>query len=248
MKDMSKMTSHTTSGSVGYALKLIGACSLAVLLAACKHGDDGSRVAGWSLVDPSEQHPIIVSQRPSTLTIDVARGSYGLSPEQRADVLDFATRFRVSDTGNSRLVISAPSGSRNEISAMQAVHQIRSILTDLGFGDAAISVEPYHADNGHSPVRLSYMRYVAEAPECGIWPTNLAHDPGNVPYANFGCANQRNFAMQVANPADLLGPRTVTDRSSERRDVVFGKYVRGDITSSKKTNDERIRTTKGGSD
>lgn len=242
------MTTHTTSGSVGFALKLIGACGMAMLLAACKHGDDGSRVAGWSLVDPSEAHPIIVSQQPSTLSLDVARGSYGLSPAQRADVLDFATRFRVSDTGNSRLVISAPSGGSNEVSAMQAVHQIRTILTDLGFGDAAIAVEPYEGGKGHAPVRLSYMRYVAEAPECGIWPTNLAHDPGNVPYANFGCATQRNFAMQVANPADLLGPRTMTDRSSERRDTVFGKYIRGETTGSKKTNDERIRTTKGGSE
>jgi pilus assembly protein CpaD len=248
MKDVSKMTRPAATGTMGLTMKLIGVCSLAVLAAACKHGDDGSRVAGWSLVDPAQNHPILVSQKPSTLTLDVSRGSYGLSPAQRADVIDFATRFRVRDTGNSRLVIAAPSGSRNEVAAMRAVHQVRSILADLGFGDGAISVQPYQAENGYAPVRVSYMKYVAEAPECGIWPTNLARDPGNVPYANFGCATQRNFAMQVANPADLLGPRTMTDRSSERRDVVFGKYIRGDTTGSKKTNDERVRTTKGGSD
>ncbi len=246
MKDVSKMTKPAAAGTMGRTLKLIGACSVAVLLAACKHGDDGSRVAGWSLVDASQQHPILVSQKPSTLSLNISRGSYGLSPAQRADVLDFATRYRVSDTGNSRMVIEAPSGIRNEVAAMQAVHQVRAILADLGYGDAAVSVQPYQADNGPTPVRVSYMRYVAEAPECGIWPTNLAHDPGNVPYANFGCATQRNFAMQVANPADLLGPRTMTDRSSERRDVVFGKYIRGETTASKKTTDERVRTTKGG--
>ncbi len=246
MKDVSKMTKPAAPGTIGRTLKLIGLCSVAVLLAACKHGDDGSRVAGWSLVDPAEQHPILVSQRPSTLTLKISRGSYGLSPSQRDDVLDFATRYRVSDAGNSRIVIEAPSGSRNEVAAMHAVHQVRGILADLGFGDAAISVLPYQAHGGHAPVRVSYMRYVAEAPECGIWPTNLARDPGNVPYANYGCATQRNFAMQVANPADLLGPRSMTDRSSERRDVVFGKYIRGDTTASKKTNDERVRMSKGG--
>ena len=246
MKDVSKMSRHTASGTLGSALKLISACGLAVVLAACKHGDDGARVAGWTLVDATENHPILVSQKPSTLSLHVARGSYGLSPAQRADVMDFATRYRVSDAGNSRMVISAPSGSGNEIASMQAIHQIRSILADLGYGDAAISVEPYPAGKGSAPVRISYLRYVAEAPECGIWPTNLAADPGNVPYANLGCATQRNFAMQVANPADLLGPRTMTDRSSERRDVVFGKYIRGDTTASKKTEDERVRTAKGG--
>ena len=246
MKDMSKMAKLTAP--LGFTLKLLGVCSLAAVLAACKHGDDGSRVAGWSLVDASERHPILVSQKPSTLSLQVSRGSSGLSPSQRAELLDFATRFRVSDAGNSRLVISAPTGSRNEVAAMQAVHQVRGMLADLGFGSAAVSVEPYQAEGGSAPVRVSYMRYVAEAPECGIWPTNLASDPGNVPYANMGCATQRNFAMQVANPADLLGPRTMTDRSSERRDVVFGKYIRGETSTTKKSNDERVRTTRGGSD
>lgn len=248
MKDESKMTRHTASLTAGSVLRLIGACSIAVMLAACKHGDDGSRVAGWSLVDPTEQHPILVSQKPSTLSLNVARGSSGLSSAQRADVLDFATRYRMSDAGNSRMVISAPSGSGNEIASMQAVHQVRSMLAELGYGDAAISVEPYQAGNGSAPIRVSYMRYVAEAPECGIWPTNLAHDPGNTPYANFGCATQRNFAMHVANPADLLGPRTMTDRSSERRDVVFEKYIKGESTAAQKGEDERVRiSTSGGS-
>lgn len=246
MKDVSKMNRHTAAGTVGLTLKLVGACSLAVLLTACKTMDDGSRVAGWSLVDPSQRHPILVSQEPSTLTLPVSRGSSGLSPAQRADVLAFASRYRASDTGNSRLIIAAPSGSSNEVAAMRAVHQVRRILADLSFGDAAISVEPYPANGSRAPVRVSYMQYVAEAPECGLWPENLAHDPGNVPYANFGCATQRNLAMQVANPADLLGPRTMTDRSSERRDVVFGKYIRGDTTGAQKSADEQVRISRSG--
>ena len=161
-------------------------------------------------------------------------------------MLDFGARFRASDAGNSRLVIAAPSGSSNEVAAMHAVHQIRNVLTAQGFGDAQIAIEPYSAAGGDAAVKVSYLRYVAEAPECGTWPTNLGTDPDNVPYANFGCATQRNFAMQVANPADLLGPRTVTDRISERRDVVFGKYIKGDSTGSERSEEERVRTTKGG--
>lgn len=246
MKGFIEMNRNTASSPLGVALKIAGVAVVALALGACKHMEDNSRVAGWSLVDASQRHPILVSQKPSTLSLDVARGSYGLSPSQRADILDFATRYRMSDAGNSRLVIAAPSGGANEVAAMHAVHQIRTVLADQGFGDAAISIEPYPAEGAGGPVRVSYLRYVAEAPECGTWPTNLAHDPGNVNYANFGCATQRNFAMQIANPADLLGPRTMTDRPSERRDVVFGKYIKGDVTSAKKTQDERVRTTTGG--
>lgn len=225
------------------AVKITAVAAIALMATACKHMDEGPKVAGWSLVDPSQRHPILVSQRPSTLNVNVPRGSSGLSPRQRADVLDFAARYRAADAGNSRLVVAAPSGGSNEVAAMNAVHEIRAILANEGFGESAISVETYPADaHGPAPVRVSYLRYVAEAPECGAWPTNIARDPSNVPYANLGCATQRNFAMQVANPADLLGPRTMTGRSAERRDQVYEKYIKGDVTTAKKTEDERIQT------
>ena len=36
----------------------------------------------------------------------------------------------------------------------------------------------------------------------------------------------------VANPADLLGPRTMTERSADRRNVAFDKYVRGEAVGA----------------
>lgn len=250
MKAQSRMAVATASESnprPGMSrVALLAACAIAASLAGCKHlSDEGGRVAGWALIDASQRHPIIVSQKPSTMNLHVARGSSGLNPHQRAQVLEFAARYRASDTGDSRLIVQAPSGGTNEVSSMRAVHEVRRLLEDEGFPESSIAVEAYPASGGHEPVRVSYMRYVADAPECGAWPTNLARDPSNVPYANFGCATQRNLAMQVANPGDLLGPRTLTSRSAERRDVTFEKYVKGDVTSAKKSEDERV-TTQGG--
>jgi pilus assembly protein CpaD len=54
----------------------------------------------------------------------------------------------------------------------------------------------------------------------------------NLPYPNLGCANQRNLAVQIANPADLLGPRSETARASDRRDQVWNKYVKGAATGA----------------
>jgi pilus assembly protein CpaD len=234
---------HSSTTRSARVARIVAVCTLAALAGACKHGDDPTRVAGWSLVDASQRHPILVSQKPTTLALSVSRGSSGLTPRQRADVLDFAASYRGGDAGNSRLVISAPSGGANEVAGVGAVHEIRELLSENGFAEASLVTESYPADgNAHAPVRVSYVRYVAEAPECGAWPTNLARDPSNVPYANFGCATQRNFAMHVANPADLLGPRGMTSRAAERRDEAFGKYVKGDITSAKKSQDERVKT------
>jgi pilus assembly protein CpaD len=176
------------------------------------------------------------------MTLKVGRYAQGLTPQQRAEVLAFADQSRASDAGNSRLVISAPGGADNEVAAMHAVRQIRRILSDYGFAETSIAVEAYQAEEHREPpIRVSYLRYVATGPECGFWPTNLAYEPQNLPYPNLGCATQHNFAAQVANPADLLGPRTESDRSAERRDTVWDKYARGESTVAKKSEDERVK-------
>ena len=72
------MTTTTRRGRLASSLLAVSLTALAV--AACKHGEDQSKVYGWSVVDPSERHPIIVSQQPSKLSLRVARGSQGLSP------------------------------------------------------------------------------------------------------------------------------------------------------------------------
>jgi pilus assembly protein CpaD len=222
---------------------LIAAVS-ALAVTGCKHAEPGTRIAGWTLVDPAQRHPILVSEEPISLPIRVTRGSSGLSPNQRARILDYYTSFR-SSGAVGRIVVQAPSGSSNELAALHATHEIRALLISEGASEADISVEAYH-DDGRSnpPILLTYTGYVAEAPDCGIWPTNLAREPGNLPYPNLGCATQRNLAAQIANPSDLLRPRGMTDRSSERRDVVWNKYLKGDKTSSAKTRDERIQIRK----
>jgi pilus assembly protein CpaD len=223
----------------GLTLACLGAVSLG--LAGCKTTEDPTRVAGWTLVDSAQRHPILVSQEPTTYSLRVRRGANGLSPAQRAELVDFASHYRTTDAGNSRLVIAAPSGGANEVAAMYAVSEVRSVLYDQGFSEAAISVEAYDAEGSREPpIRVSYLRYVAEPPQCGDWSTNLAYDPTNLPYPNLACAGQHNLAVMVANPADLLGPRSETARSSERRDQVWSRYVAGKPTGATKSSDERV--------
>lgn len=221
---------------------VLAAAISALTLAGCKHTEPGTRVAGWTLIDAAQRHPILVSEEPTVLPLRVARGSYGLSPRQRARILDFYAQFRTQDSGGSRIIVHAPSGAPNEVAAMQAVQEIRILLENEGAAESDILVEPYHVEGEpQPPIRLSYLSYVAEAPQCGDWPTNLAREPGNLPYPNLGCATQRNFAAQIANASDLIEPRGMTARASERRDVTWNKYIKGETTSSKKTDEEKVR-------
>jgi pilus assembly protein CpaD len=188
----------------------------------------------------------MVSQEPSILKVSVARGSQGLTPQQRAEVVEFTSKYRSSDAGNSRLVVSVPSGAPNEVAAMNAAEDVRQLLLQGGFPESAIAVEAYHEDSGaQPPLRIAYMRYVAKGPECGHdWSENLANNTQNVGQPNFGCAEQRNLAAMVANPADLLGPRTMGDRYADRRDKVMENYAKGEPTGAKKSEDEKVTVKK----
>lgn len=221
---------------------ILSASVLALALSGCKHSDLNGQVAEWTLIDPKERHPILVSKQPTTLALSVPAGSSGLRPQQRAELLNFASRYRASDAGDSRIIVEVPTGSANEVEAMHASEDIRNVLNHEGFGDSDIAVEAYYDDNRPSPaIRVSYLRYVAEGPECGNFSSNMAYQPNNVAYPNFGCSAQNNLAAQIANPADLLGPRTMTPRDSARRDQTYTKYVRGESTGAQKSNDERIQ-------
>jgi pilus assembly protein CpaD len=77
----------------------------------------------------------------------------------------------------------------------------------------------------------------AMAGPCGMWPNDLGSSNDrmyneNVPYWNHGCANQRNLAAMVDNPADLVQPRGETPALSARRAIVLDKYRKGESTAT----------------
>ena len=223
--------------------RLLAVSALAVTLTGCKHNEGGEQVLGWSMVDPAQRHPIMVTQAPTNLDVEVSRGKPGLAPDQRAAVIDFMRRYkRESTTG--KLVIAAPGGAPNEVSAVQAAGIVKGLARSEGIAWNEIQVEPYSAEEGNPqpPLRLTFVRHAAEAPDCGRFPSNLADEPKNLPYANLGCATQRNLASMVANPQDLLGPRTEqTARNAARRDVIMDKWIKGDTTAAKRDTEEKAK-------
>jgi pilus assembly protein CpaD len=221
---------------------LFAASVVALALTACKKDEPGAHFAGLAIVDPSQRHPILVSQEPAHMSLRVPRGSSGLSPAQKSQVGGFLERYRGADSGNSKLVVSVPSGSSNESSIVRAVSDLRVLIAGSGFAESNVVIEPFiEGREGGAPIRLAYLRYVAKGPDCGSWPGNLAEERRNLEYHNFGCAQQHNLAAQIANPADLLGPRTMEPSDPERRTIVFDKYRQGRSTPAEKSPDERVQ-------
>jgi pilus assembly protein CpaD len=67
-------------------------------------------------------------------------------------------------------------------------------------------------------------------PECGDWHRDVGVERNRVPYPQWGCATQRNFAGMVANSRDLQRPQDEDPRSAERRSQTWSKYIAPDQT------------------
>ncbi len=244
MTDLTTKLPPIFSGRRSTIAKMAMVSVIALSVAACRGHQDDSYVAGWLRIDHDEMHPITVSKQPSTLSIPIHRGTYGLAPGQQARLSRFLARYKARDTGNSNLLVHVPSGSANEVEAMQVVGELRHVISEYGFDPTLVKVKPYQARRGSQPpIRVSYMRYVAKGPQCGTFPTNIARQFDNRHYEDYGCSVQKNIAAQIANPADLLGPRTMTPRSEARRADAWEKYVTGKPTHAERSNEEKAGTT-----
>ncbi|HMF66454.1 MAG TPA: CpaD family pilus assembly protein, partial [Phyllobacterium sp.] len=146
-----------------------------------------------------------------------------LSITQRSIVDHAAANYRANGSGVIHILI--PDGSPNERAAAKLRGDIAATLRKNGVKPFNISSERYRAGPEESaPIRLSYSAMTASTNTCGQWPKDILETAENRHYANFGCASQNNFAAQLANPADLLGPRATSPIDAERRIVVIEDY------------------------
>jgi len=223
------------------ALRVSAALLASATLVACNAHREKS-VKGWLVADPTSRHPIIVGSTPVVLDIPVAAGSNGMAQNQGYELRHFLRRYKEKNEGP--LTIAAPSGGANEIAVMHALGEVRRELTRAGVSRHEVQFQAYSGTGtATSPIKVSYNAFTARGPECGDWSDNLARDPKNIPYRNLGCATQHNLAAMVANPRDLVEPRGMTPRDSQRRDVIMDKYVKGDTTVAKKSSDEKAKVS-----
>ncbi|MGH6726702.1 MAG: CpaD family pilus assembly protein [Pseudolabrys sp.] len=185
--------------------------------------------------DYRDRHPITMKQRERTVEIFLGRNRGGLTPSQRADVLAFAQLWRREAT--SGIIVDVPQGGPTDRAAADSMREVQSIFVASGVPGNAVYVRGHQAPDGApASIRLNYVKLVAEAGPCGLWPHDLGvsldHNYNeNRPYWNFGCASQHNLAAMVDNPADLVQPRGETPAYAPRRSVAIEKYRKGENPS-----------------
>ena len=216
--------------AAGFGVRGLLVAGFAVALAACN--TTAKDTTGSIPSDYRLRHPISVVEGPRALELFVGAGRGGLTPTQRAEVLAFAQTWKREATGG--VTIDRPVGGANERAALDSLKQVLSILVSAGIPNHGIGIKPYHASSEKlATVRLSYPQMKAEAGPCGLWPEDLgpSNDPShfeNRPYWNLGCASQRNLAAMVAEPADLVQPRSEGPVYRAKRTFGTDKWRKGE--------------------
>lgn len=215
------------------SLRLLGALfGLSAALGGCIYS--GEEVVTASVPnDYRLRHPIAITEANRSVVIFVGQARGGLSGPQRSDVMGLA-RTWVSE-GTGAIVADVPVDTANARAAAATYREVHALLVAGGVPSGAIKLRHYHPDDVRTlpTITLSYPRIAAVAGPCGLWPEDLGpsilneHYSENKSYYNFGCANQRNLAAMVDNPADLVQPRSETPAYTARRTAGFEKYRKG---------------------
>lgn len=226
-------------GNATLALRaaLVAGCALFV----CGCNTD-QQIAGVPEAPPDYRlrHPITIGEADHTFELFIGSSRGSLNPTQRAEVLAFGQRWRSEATGG--VIIDVPANSGNARAAADALPEIRSILIASGVPPQSIVVRKYGAPARRiATIRITYPRIAAQAGPCGLWPRDIGPSFDrdyfeNQPYWNLGCANQRNLAAMVDNPADLVQPRGETPPDQTRRTGVITKYQAGTSTATTTVN------------
>lgn len=198
------------------------AATAIALLSGCANRD--SITVGSVPDDYRTNHPIVISEKDEKIDLPVGVSDRGMTHSQRATLLGFLDGYDKSAAPT--LTILVPAGSANEIAAVAAARDFAKLAKRNGVHSSRIVMASYQAGGSEvsAPVRVSFARLRAHTDQCGRWPEDVLETSQNKHYANFGCSYQNNLAAQMANPADLLGPRKQAAIDAENRDVIIDIY------------------------
>lgn len=202
----------------------------AAALAGCAQRD--SIKVGSVPDDYRTNHPIIVAEQEEKIDLPVGVGDQAMSQVQRVALRGYMAHYDAS--AGAPVTILYPVGTANAAAASLVAADIARDIQRSGVAGGRVLSMPYEAGSPEAspPIRVSYRRMKASTGQCGRWPEDILQTTENKHYANFGCAYQNNLAAQMANPADLLGPRAPGDIDAENRGDALDDYKSREVSGT----------------
>ena len=202
----------------------LASLALAVLLlAGC--------AADMSEHDVRISHPLTAEQRTAVALFDRPGDGGALSGFDRDRLARLAGESLKRGAGPVQITAGAKPGE--EAVEQDFAQSLAGVLKAGGAAEVRIKVVA-GGDAGPAPgvAEVRVPIWVAVVPECGSFERGITPDWTNAPNSNWGCSVERNRALMVQNPADLIRAREASGRDANRANDVLGKYGRGEATSS----------------
>jgi pilus assembly protein CpaD len=195
----------------------------AALFSGCAKRD--SITVGSVPDDYRTNHPIAIAEKEEVLDLPVGASDRGMTGQQRVALEGFLSGYDRSAV--PVLKILTPAGAANEAAASYAASDFARLARSSGVPASRVMIMSYQAASleTSAPIRLAFTAMKAQTGKCGRWPEDiLKENANNKHYANFGCSYQNNLAAQIANPADLLGPRKSAPIDATKRGVAIDEW------------------------
>lgn len=173
-----------------------------------------------AFIDPQANFPLNVTPQYAEADFVAPAPSAGLAPEDAARFGSFVASFL--ERGRGSISVSVP----DTPDAPDMIAYLGEKLMSLGVPSTRILVG-MHAAADARQVKLGYLGYRVQSADCGNWSEDRVNDTDNKPPQDWGCANQHNIAVQVANPYDLATSQPRDERDPVRRSDAVEKYEKG---------------------
>ena len=193
------------------AILLSGSC-------ASPTGDNGLPMTS----DGATNHPITVEPSYTSLKLPFSARDAGLMPDDAAKLQAFVSDYLAH--GNGAISVTAPEGPDGQA----ALGYFGDRLSAMGVPPSRILVGQH--DGSDQRIEIGYVAYEAKTDPCGDWSKDADTTYANQTMPNFGCAVQHNVAAMIADPRDLVQPRTMDADDQTRRQTVMGNYEKGQPT------------------
>lgn len=225
------MTSNTPRKTM--TRLVLAGCAAAVLSACATPFTD-------TLPPMHMRNPIQVAESIERLELYTRPTGLELSARDKLAVAQFLDGYRADGTGP--LFMNQPSTAAQGLGTQQAETVIRGLMAQGGMNPTALQLGSYQSAQGApAPVVVSYRTLQAIPQDCRAM-EDIVQTYNNQPHRSFGCFHSANLAALVTDPRQLLEPYAQGAPNSQRRTVVYDKYIAGENTAAQIPTGQRQNT------
>jgi len=225
----------TLPSFVRRSLALAGFAAIGVTLGGCA---EPLSVTEYSPAEQPSQLEVTYTQLVQPLRYQA--NSDRLAAGERERLLAFAQRRELT-TGDRVVIATAPT---SDALARRRVQAATAALASGGVRFYSVS-QITDANLPQNTAEFRLDRHLVTLPRCPNW-TSPPQNWSNRPSRNFGCANTTNLGLMIADPADLIGGRTMGPPDGTHETLGIRRYRSGQPTPLTASGTSDIQATGSG--